>query len=118
MKILLAEDEAIVAFDLKMDLEDEGNVVVGPCLTLKSCIDAIETKCIDAAILDVDLRGEDVFPAAEILNARAIPFVFHTGHASATDLQRRFPNAPICRKPMPVKKMVLKLENMVDGSSN
>ena len=41
MKILLAEDEAIVAFDLKMDLEDEGNVVGGPCLTLKSCIDAI-----------------------------------------------------------------------------
>ena len=42
------------------------------------------------AVLDIDLHGEDVFPLAERLEARGIPFLFHTGHGDREELQRRF----------------------------
>jgi CheY-like chemotaxis protein len=98
--ILIVEDEAIVALDLELAFEDEGARIVGPALSLKAALALLDSDAaIDGAVLDVDLGGRDVFPVAEILRDRHIPFVFHTGHASRAMLEDRFPGTIACNKP-------------------
>ena len=99
-RVLIVEDEALVALDLQFALEDEGATVLGPALSLPDAIDLITRETdIDGAILDVDLAGLQVFPAADLLRARDVPFVFHTGHGSRASLSELFPGSLTCSKP-------------------
>lgn len=107
--ILVAEDEALIAWALEQELRDAGAEVVGPCATLRECLATLAAAEIDAAILDVDLRGEQVFPAAAELQARGVPFVFHTGRADQARLETEFPGTPVFPKPTPLRDMVEKL---------
>lgn len=104
--ILVAEDEGLIALDLQMSLEDEGARVVGPYATVESCLDAVEKQSFDFAILDVNLRGKNVFPVAEKLMRRGIPFVFHTGHGDRIELSRKFPEATVYRKPTDIRNLI------------
>lgn len=106
MKILVAEDEALIAMQIEMDLEDAGYTVVGPFMSLDESLEALEKECVDAAFLDVDLAGIDVFPVAEKLSDNQTPFVFHTGRGSIKSIQDKFPCAPICTKPSEVSEML------------
>ncbi len=105
MKILVVEDEAFVALDIQMGLEDMGVDVVGPCMSLSLCLKTIEEKEFDAAILDVDLNGEKVYEAAERIREKNIPFVFHTGRAHCENLAQRFPQVKVFVKPTPTPKI-------------
>jgi CheY-like chemotaxis protein len=99
-RILIVEDEALVALDLELAFEDEGAEIVGPALTLRDALEVLRgDQTIDGAVLDVDLGGSDVFPVAERLRERGIPFVFHTGHATPESLEALFPGAITCTKP-------------------
>ncbi|MGR3435421.1 MAG: response regulator [Shimia sp.] len=106
-RILLAEDELMVALDIEMALDDAGAEMVGPVDDLDAGLRLLrgETE-IDAAILDVDLHGQDVFPIAEALQARQVPFLFHTGHGSREELGRRFGGVPVCIKPVLAEDMI------------
>ncbi|TCD16576.1 response regulator [Oricola cellulosilytica] len=104
--ILVAEDEGLIALDLQMTLEDEGATVVGPYSTVESCLDAVEKQSFDFAILDVNLRGRNVFPVAEKLIRRGIPFVFHTGHGDRIELLKKFPDAKVYRKPTEIHHLI------------
>ena len=100
-RVLLVEDELLLALDLQMALEDEGAAVVGPVDDLDEGLDLLDREAIfDAAILDIDLHGKDVFPLAERLRRRDVPFVFHTGHGERAALARHFDDAPVCIKPV------------------
>ena len=98
-RILVVEDEALIALQIEMDIEDIGYSVAGTCMSLAESLKFIENKEIDGAILDVDLRGVDVFPAAERLLEKDIPFVFHTGHGHKTQIEDRFPRSTVFKKP-------------------
>lgn len=98
--ILLVEDEALIAMEIEMVLEAYGALIHGPIPDLPGATQAAEAGHFDAAILDVDLCGEDVFPAAQVLQRRRVPFLFHTGHATRGELQRDYPDVPVCKKPM------------------
>ena len=79
-QVLIVEDESLVAMLLETILEDMGCTPVGPA----SNIDdgeamARDTIDLDAALLDVNVAGRQVFPVAEALKARGVPFVFSTG---------------------------------------
>src|SRR5262245_56811970 len=64
-RVLLVEDQALLAMELQFALEDEGAEVLGPALSLSAAVRMVnEAKEIDAAVLDVDLSGEDVYPVA------------------------------------------------------
>lgn len=106
LAILVVEDEVLIALAIEAELRREGAEVIGPCTTLKDCLSTIDERRVDAAILDVDLNGETVFPAAERLRERGVPFVFHTGHGDAPRLIRQFPGVRICRKPMDVSDLL------------
>ena len=106
MNILVVEDDFIVAFDMQSMLEEEGARVLGPAASLQEARDIIAVEAPQAAILDVNLNGEFVFPLAEELRAKGIPFLFATAYA---DDERLFPatmrNDP--RLPKPVLPAVL-----------
>jgi len=81
LRVLLVEDQMIVAMEVADMLRGLGCLVVGPVGTLETAVRLAREEALDAAILDVGLDGEQVFPAAEELQTRGIPFVFATGYA-------------------------------------
>jgi len=80
-RILVVEDESLVAMLLETILEDMGCIPVGPISNVDEALTVLagETN-LDAALLDVNVAGKQVFPVAEALKARGIPFVFSTGY--------------------------------------
>lgn len=104
--ILVVEDESLVALLLQDAIEEAGGAVVGPCFTFAEGMRAARTEQFDAAVLDVNLSGEDVFPAAEELTRRGIPFIFHTGHGDRAELRARFGDVAVCRKPLSMTELV------------
>ena len=97
-RILIVEDEAMIALDLEMALVHAGCVVVGPMASLAQALRHLDDEPFDAALLDVNLNGVLIFPLAEKLAARGIPFVFMTGYAELI-LPVHFRERPVCRKP-------------------
>jgi CheY-like chemotaxis protein len=81
-RILVVEDEAIIAMMVEEMLIDLGASVVGPAPSIPVARNLIETAPIDAAVLDVNIRSDRIDPIAELLRARHIPFVFATGYGS------------------------------------
>jgi CheY-like chemotaxis protein len=79
-RLLLVEDEPIVAWLLKDMLVDLGLVVVGPAASINQALATIEAESIDVAMLDVNLKGQMSYPIADVLVARGVPFVFSTGY--------------------------------------
>ena len=81
-RILVVEDEAIIAMMVEEMLIDLGASVVGPAQSISVARNLIETALIDAAVLDVNIRSDRIDPIAELLRARRIPFVFATGYGA------------------------------------
>ena len=80
-RVLIIEDESLVAMLLETILEDMGCVVVGPESNVDDGLAAATSEAsLDAALLDVNVAGREVFPVAEALRARGVPFVFSTGY--------------------------------------
>ena len=114
--VLLVEDEAMLALDIEMALCDAGADVVGPVVRLRDGLALSDDHLgnVDAAILDVDLRGEDVFPLADKLRRLNVPFLFHTGHGERVELMRRYGEIPVCQKPVRIESLVSELEHLVN----
>jgi len=98
-RVMLVEDESLIAMMMEQTLSDLGYDVVGPFGTVREAIEAIECEPVDAAILDINLGGEMAYPIARILQAREVPFVFMTGYGTET-IAVPFPNARIFQKPL------------------
>src|SRR4051794_39097053 len=97
-RILVIEDEGIVACDLEKLLLNAGCEVVSLAASIDAALRRIQSEYFDAALLDINISGELVYPAADALAAREIPFVFVTGY-DRTALPGRFQNCLMCRKP-------------------
>lgn len=109
--VMIAEDEALVALDLAWALEDAGIHVIGPCMSLEECMDyLVRGEQVDVALLDVDLGGRDVFPAAKELERRGVPILFHTGHGDRSQITSEFAGSRLCRKPCDVRKIVHEIQ--------
>ncbi|HYH36711.1 MAG TPA: response regulator [Azospirillum sp.] len=99
LRLLVVEDEAMVAMMLEDMLGDLGCEVVGPAGSVARAQELAQGEPgLAAAILDVNLGGLPIYPVAETLKARGIPFVFITGYGAA-DLDGRFADAPTVQKP-------------------
>ena len=112
-RILVVEDEYMLAADLEMELLDAGAIVLGPFGTLATAIEFIGTKQkIDGAILDVNLRGEMIFPAADLLIERGVPFVLTTGY-DASAIPSRFEHCARCSKPISMAKIAQAIGRLI-----
>jgi DNA-binding response OmpR family regulator len=113
-RILLVEDDPIIALHLKMMLEDAGAVVTGPTADLPTAFRLAEQHAHDAAVLDVRLERDDTLPLATLLLERQLPFLFQTSDARlVTGL---FPGVPILRKPFRPEDLVASLAELLAKS--
>lgn len=105
LKVLIVEDETLVAMLLEDMLADHGCEVAGTAARVSQARAMVEEGlAIEAAILDVNLAGEPSFPLAELLAARGVPFVFATGYgALPSDC---FPDAPLIHKPVDQRQLL------------
>jgi two-component system, response regulator PdtaR len=114
LKILVVEDDFIVAFDMQTLLEEQGAHVLGPAASLREAQALLATEVPQAAVLDVNLNGEFVFPLAELLRAKGVPFLFATAYA---DDDRLFPpaskQAPRLAKPVLPAVLVTQLKKLL-----
>jgi len=78
-RVLIVEDEAIIAGLIEAILRQAGWSVVGPVATLERALETIERERLDAALLDVRINGHDAFAVADVLMRRRIPFIFVSG---------------------------------------
>jgi CheY-like chemotaxis protein len=92
-KVLLVEDEMLVAWLVGDMLAELGCAVVGPASSVNQALAMIDAEAIDAVVLDVNLNGQMSYPVADALAARGVPFVFSTGYDRDTLLEgyRTFP---------------------------
>lgn len=97
-RVLVVEDEGLVAMLIETMLEDLGCTVVSSVAQLAKATDLARSIEVDLAMLDVNLAGELVFPVAHILRERGIPFVFSTGYG-ASGVQDEFALHPVLHKP-------------------
>jgi ActR/RegA family two-component response regulator len=117
-RILIAEDDAILAFDLGIALQKAGAKILGPALTLSHTLSLAQTAPLSAAVLDVSLRDEEVFPAAEALKERGVGIVFYTGYAAVESLQRDWPNAQVLTKPAPARMLIQAVRQVWTGRAD
>jgi PAS domain S-box-containing protein len=98
-KVLVVEDEAIVALLLASGLKSDGWEVIGPASTLDGAYQLLaDGAAPDVAVLDINLDGIPVYPLARVLQARAIPFLFLSGY-SAPVLEPTFKDVTLIGKP-------------------
>jgi CheY-like chemotaxis protein len=97
-KVLVVEDEYLIASLIEQMLESAGCVVSGPVSRLAEAVEAACNIDCDAALLDINLAGERVFPVADLLSQRGVPFVFLTGYARDT-LPAEYAGRPCLCKP-------------------
>jgi DNA-binding response OmpR family regulator len=105
-RILIAEDEMIVAYDLCETVEEAGFEVEGPHPGISDAMLAFQKEKPDAAILDVELSDGNVFSFARTLKAENIPVIFHSGSLSQTEIEAKFPEAIVRIKPCPPTSML------------
>lgn len=114
-RILLVEDDFIVAFDMQTMLEEHGAEVVGPAASVAQARALLSGAKPNVAVLDVNLNGELVFPLTEDLQQRGIPFVFATAYA---DDERLYPasakQAPRLAKPVLPNVLVRQIAKLLE----
>lgn len=98
-RILVVEDEAVVALDLQQMLRDAGFRVAGPAATLGDIQRLIDRGSVDCAILDLDVDRRTPLPVADLLAFADVPFVLLTG-SGRVDLPRPHAHRPLLRKPV------------------
>lgn len=105
-RILVVEDEYLIAADLAEALEELGAEVVGPVANLKAALVEVERAGdLDGATLDVTLGQEKSFDVAAILRRRGVPFVFLTGYGDH-GLPDQYRDVPRCEKPFDVPSIL------------
>jgi len=105
-RVLVVEDEPLVALQIREALAEAGCTILGPASGLVEAVEQLSGTPIDMAILDVNLGGTPSFPVADILRARRVPFAFCTGYAGAAELPPRFAGVPILAKPFVVDDLI------------
>lgn len=82
-RVLVVEDEMMIAMLIEDILADQGCRLVGPAIRVVDALRLLDAESVEVALLDVNLNGEDTYPIAEELRRRNIPFVFATGYGAA-----------------------------------
>ena len=114
-RILVVEDEYFLADDVARILLRHGVDAVGPVPTRDDALACLSSEeRLDAAVLDINLRGEMSFPVADALAARGVPFVFTTGYEPAA-IPSAYRHVPHLEKPFETEALVQVLSDLLQG---
>ncbi|ASQ12978.1 response regulator [Sinorhizobium meliloti] len=98
LRILVVEDESMIAMLIEDSLSELGHEVAAIASRMEEALDMARKGQFDIAIIDVNLDGEPSYPVADILAERNVPFIFATGYDSK-GLDARYSNIPLLTKP-------------------
>jgi CheY-like chemotaxis protein len=112
LKVLVVEDEMLVSMLVEDMLSDLGCTVVGPAAELEEATSLAQNAEIDLALLDVNLGGKPIFPVADILKARGVPFAFASGYGEA-GLSEDHRGAAVLQKPFREADLAKALRGLV-----
>ena len=102
-RILVVEDEVILAMDIVAEIEEHNGVVLGPVGTLEAGINAFRNEAPDACIVNINLGLDKVYELADLLVDQDVPFVFASSEPRAT-IPDRFNGVPLHTKPLDMVK--------------
>ena len=113
-RILVVDDEPLIAMLIGEWVADLGHTAVGPAHSLKAALDLVATSEIDGVIVDVTLGRESAYPLAEVLAARGIPFAFATGLSEAA-IERGHAAVAVLVKPFGLKPFEAAVQTIVSN---
>jgi CheY-like chemotaxis protein len=104
VRVLIIEDDSLVAMSIADMLSDLGCSVVANAGNLTQAFEMVAAGGFDFALLDVNLRGKEVFPVADVLSQRGIPYAFASGYGRA-GLPEEFRTRPVVSKPFQIEEL-------------
>lgn len=114
----VVEDDPLILFGLSMVLEEHDIEIVASASTLAEALTAAATVVADVALLDVNLDGESVYPAADALIERGIPVILVTGYSGGEIFPPRFADVPVINKPYHADTLVATIERCFAAPSS
>jgi DNA-binding NtrC family response regulator len=115
-RVLIVEDEAIIAQDLSDAISEAEGEVVGPCSGTREARAVLKTDSrITAAVLDVNVSDGAITPVLEALRARRIPTLIYTGGQVPDDVRRRHPDLVVLAKPVRPARVIMELRRLGGG---
>ena len=99
VRVLIADDEILIALDIEATFVEAGAEVVGPSTTLAETMELAAGEIFAAAILDIRLGRETTEAVAELLSRRGIPFAFYSGQTLPREMRDRWPRSIVIAKP-------------------
>ena len=112
VRILVVEDEAPIALQLEDVLSELGAIVVGPASRLNQALKLLEDEPVDAAVLDLNIAGDLVYPVADALEAKGLPYVFATGYG-ISGLAEPYRNRVVVQKPFSRRQLLWAVQKIL-----
>ncbi|MEZ5788176.1 MAG: response regulator [Xanthobacteraceae bacterium] len=114
-RILLVEDNALLAMTTDEILRCAGAEIAGPVGTLREAEQLAACEALSAALLDIKLHADEVWSVARILAERGVPFVFCSGHFDRDSLPDEWADYPILTKPVRAHRIIDSLAGVING---
>jgi CheY-like chemotaxis protein len=115
-KVLVVEDEMMIAMLIEDMLDEFGCKLVGPATNVPRALELIGKESIAVAVLDLNLDGKDTYAIADALQRKNVPFIFATGYGS-TGLRQEYGNRPVLQKPFQARDLETALTEALNGTN-
>ena len=115
LRVLIVEDEFLLAMELETLVEGGGCTTVGPASSVRQALALINGEHPDIALLDVNLKGERATPVAAALQERGVPYVLITGYSDAQLSEPELRAAPRLEKPVSRRALARAVRHAFDG---
>ena len=115
-RVLVAEDEFIIAIDLCDTVAEAGFEILGPHAGISDAMLSFQMDKPDLAILDITLDDGIVYPLAQKLADENVPIIFHSGRHTREEVEARFPGATTLLKPCPPSEMIEAMNQMLEAA--
>lgn len=110
-RVMIVEDEVIVAFCMECEIEDAGGIVVGPVYSVAEALGIIDS--VDVAVLDININGEQIWPVADALSARGVPFVLASANCGDPNaIPLAYAGVARFDKPVAMDRLVAKISEL------
>ena len=115
LQVLVVEDEALVALQLEDMLTESGCKIVGPASRVHQALELLEGQQVDAAILDLNIAGELVYPVADALAKQGLPYIFATAY-EASSLEAPYQSRLVLQKPFSRRQLLQAMQEAFQGA--
>ena len=105
LRVLVVEDEALVALQIEDMLTELGCAVIGPASRVGQALELLDGEPVEVAVLDLNIAGELVYPVADELRSRGLPYIFVTGYGTS-GLSEPYRSRPILEKPFARRELL------------